>query len=161
MKKANSTPIADKSAKKSNANPLKGKSLPKTDSKKEDQVKTDPELEKKIADAEKVVADTQKVFADAKAKLSEAKAELRKLTGKKSKGEKGPGVISTILTLVQTADKKTGITKNQIFEKLVELFPDRAGEGMKKTISVQLPGRMSKEKKVNIVKTDKGAFYVK
>lgn len=164
MKKVNEKPAAEKTAKSdvknASKNPLSS-SVIKDDKKHEKapESKPDPEQEKKIAEASKKVTELEKAYAEAKTKLSEAKSELRKLTGKKAKGDKGPGVISTIFTLIQKAPKK-GVSKDEIYEKLVELFPDRAGEGMKKTINVQIPGRMSKEKKVNIVKLETGNFVI-
>jgi hypothetical protein len=95
-----------------------------------------------------------------RADWEEAKAELRKLTGKPAtKTDKGPGVISTIFDLVKSSKK--GISKEEILSKLTELFPDREKEGMSKTISVQLPARMSKERKVKIVKSEDGKFSIK
>lgn len=141
-------------------NPLESKALPKTETKTETKAPAlDPEKEKAIKDAEKSVIEAEKVFADAKSKLSDAKTALRKLTGKKTKSEKGPGVISTIFSLVSQSGKK-GISKAEILEKLTEMFPDRATEGMEKTIGVQLPGRMSKERKVKIVKLESGCFTI-
>lgn len=92
--------------------------------------------------------------------LSEAKAELVKLTGKPAKESKGPGVIESILNILKESGKK-GITKQEILDKLVVLFPDRAKEGMEKTINVQLPTRMSKERKVKIEKSEDGKFSIK
>jgi hypothetical protein len=90
----------------------------------------------------------------------EAKAELRKLTGKPAtKTDKGPGVIESILNILK--ESKKGISKEDILTKLVVLFPDRAPESMKKTVGVQLPARMSKERKVKIVKSDDGKFSIK
>jgi hypothetical protein len=167
MKKETLTRGADKSAKKGNdkankSNPLAGKVV--KDEKKSSETPApapvDQEKEKAISEAQKSVESAQAIFAEAKTKLAEAKNALRKLTGKKSKGEpKGPGVIATIFTLVNQSGKK-GISKQEILDKLVELFPDRALEGMSKTIAVQLPGRMSKEKKVNIVKLETGAYVI-
>lgn len=131
---------------------LKDKALPEV---KESAL--NPEKEKAIEDATKAVSEAEKVFAEAKTKLFEAKANLRKLTGQKTKSEKGPGVISTIFSLVSQSGK-SGISKAEILEKLTEMFPDRASEGMEKTINVQLPGRMSKERKVKIVKLESGCF---
>ena len=139
-------------------NPLQTKALPKTESKTETKTPAlDPEKEKAIEDATKAVSEAEKVFAEAKTKLFEAKANLRKLTGQKTKSEKGPGVIATIFSLVSQSGKK-GISKQEILDKLTEMFPDRASEGMEKTINVQLPGRMSKERKVKIVKLESGCF---
>ena len=45
--------------------------------------------------------------------------------------------------------------------KLVKRFPAREAQSMEKTIAVQVPGRMSKEKRVKIEKTEEDGFYVK
>ena len=108
---------------------------------------------------DQLIADAQKKIDDLKAQLTAAKDELRKLTGKKSSEPKGPGVITTILALVTDAPK-TGISKADILEKLVEMFPDRSKEGMEKTINVQLPSRMSKERGIAINKLETGNFVV-
>lgn len=112
-----------------------------------------------VIDNEKLISDAQKRVDDLKAQLSEAKDQLRKLSGKKTSEPKGPGVISTILDLVTNAPK-TGVSKDEILAKLVEMFPDRTPEAMKKTINVQLPARMSKERNVKIEKLDTGHFHV-
>lgn len=180
MEKKNSNPTADKSAKKisnptqaivfgknkidvvdlkAQSNPLASKAV-KSNPKSETKTPAlDPEKEKAINEAHKAVVEAEKTFAEAKTKLAEAKANLKKLTGGKSKEEKGPGVISTIFSLVKDSGK-TGISKQAILDKLIEMFPDRAQEGMEKTIGVQLPGRMSKERKVKIVKLESGAFTI-
>lgn len=169
MKKVNEKTAAEKSNDVKNVvaqaskNPLSEKVV-KSEIKKTDEPKVpeiDPEKEKKIKDAEKLVLESEKAFAEAKTKLSEAKNELRKLSGKgkKSSEPKGPGVISTILSLVTSSGKK-GISKKELLNKLVEMFPERASDGMEKTINVQLPGRMSKERGISIVKLETGAFVV-
>ncbi|MDD3735563.1 MAG: hypothetical protein PHO11_00175 [Bacteroidales bacterium] len=104
------------------------------------------------------LSDLTKKIDDLKAQLAAAKDELKKLTGKKP-APKGPGVISTIFTLVSDSEK-TGISKADIFAKLVEMFPDRAVDGMEKTINVQLPSCMSKERGVEIKKLETGNFVV-
>jgi len=114
-----------------------------------------------LAEAQARLTKAETAFADAKSELAEAKLALAKLTGKKGGKEKaGPGVIATIFALVSKADSK-GITKADLLTKLIEMFPERAAEGMEKTINVQLPKRMSKERGVNIVKSEVGGFYVK
>lgn len=160
MEKKNSNQTAVKSAKNAQTNPLANKAV-KSDPKPETKAPAlDPEKEKAINEAHKAVVEAEKVFAEAKTKLTEAKANLKKLTGgKKSKEEKGPGVISTIFALVKESGK-SGISKSQILDKLTEMFPDRATEGMEKTIGVQLPGRMSKERKVKIVKNEAGSYVL-
>lgn len=161
MKNLNQKTAADKSAK--NAPKSEKTIAPKSETKKvEENVVVNPEKEKAIKSAEENVLSAQKIYDEAKAKLADAKNALRKLTGKGKKNHepKGPGVIATILSLVTSSGKK-GISKDELLTKLVELFPDRASEGMSKTIAVQLPGRMSKEKKVNIVKSEAGCYFVK
>lgn len=64
---------------------------------------------------------------------------------KKTKAPKGPGVIATIATAIEEAGEN-GISKDEILEKLVVAFPDREADRMKKTINVQVPARISKEK---------------
>lgn len=64
---------------------------------------------------------------------------------KKVKASKSPGVIATIATAIEDAGEN-GISKEEILEKLVTAFPDREADRMKKTINVQVPTRISKEK---------------
>jgi hypothetical protein len=120
-----------------------------------DQIQTNDVKEN---DNSQLIADATKKIDDLKAQLAAAKDELKKLTGKKAE-KKGPGVISTIFTLVSDSGK-TGISKADILSKLVEMFPDRAEDGMEKTINVQLPSRMSKERGVVIKKLEDGKFVV-
>jgi hypothetical protein len=67
-----------------------------------------------------------------KAQPAKAKAE------KKEPSEKKPGVIA----------------------RLAKQFPEREEESMQKTINAQVPGRLRKEKDMNIDKNDKGYFLV-
>jgi|GEM_PF-2090552 len=115
--------------------------------------------ETKEIDNSQLIADATKKIDDLKAQLAAAKDELKKLTGKKSSEKKGPGVIGTIFTLVSDAGQ-SGISKPEILAKLVEMFPDRAEDGMNKTINVQLPSRMSKERGVTIKKLETGNFAI-
>lgn len=119
----------------------------------------DVDVEVNEIDNSQQIADLTKKIDDLKAQLAAAKDDLKKLTGKKSAEKKGPGVISTIFTLVSDSGK-TGISKADILAKLVEMFPDRAADGMEKTINVQLPSRMSKERKVTITKLQDGNFAI-
>ena len=57
----------------------------------------------------------------------------------------GVGVISTIAEIIKQAGKE-GITKQEILNELIKKFPDRNAESMKKTINIQVPNRISKEK---------------
>ena len=120
-----------------------------------DQIQTNDVKEN---DNSQLIDDATKKIDDLKAQLADATEELKKLTGKKAE-KKGPGVISTIFTLVSDSGK-TGISKADILSKLVEMFPDRAEDGMEKTINVQLPSRMSKERGVVIKKLEDGNFAI-
>jgi len=70
---------------------------------------------------------------------------------------------------VKISDKKVGViaiiikaiipkhrTKKQILAKLEKVFPERSPEKMMKTINVQVPSRLRKDKGLTIEKTDKG-----
>ncbi|MFA6335809.1 MAG: hypothetical protein WCX48_09735 [Bacteroidales bacterium] len=95
-------------------------------------------------------------------KLREKKDNKKKKSaGKTGKPEKkGPGVIESILEFVTKAGEK-GVSKKAILAKLVARFPERAVDGMSKTINVQLPKRMSRERKIKIVKLENGNFMLK
>jgi len=64
---------------------------------------------------------------------------------KEAKKAAGPGIISTIVSLLEKAGKK-GITRQSILTNLISLFPDRNPSSMENTIKVQLPGRINKER---------------
>lgn len=70
----------------------------------------------------------------------------------KKKGKKKPGVIATIIKSISKKPK----TKKQILAKLVKKFPERDADKMMKTINVQVPSRLRKDKELNIQKSDKG-----
>lgn len=59
--------------------------------------------------------------------------------------KKGTGVIASIAKLVEDAPKK-GISKEDILKALVKAFPEREKDSMSKTINVQVPSRISKER---------------
>jgi len=112
---------------------------------------------------EKVVA-----LNDLKSRLPELNKKSREMdpskkakTTKKSDPDKPkvPGVIETIFNSIEKSGEK-GVSKAQILARLVQKFPDRDKLGMEKTINVQLPKRMSKERAVKIEKTEKGNFIL-
>lgn len=92
------------------------------------------------------------------AKEKAEKAEKKEKPAKKEKEVKGPGVIKTI---VSTIKDHGPITKEQILQKLVEAFPERDADAMKRTINVQIPTRINKEQDFQIENTDKGWKVVK
>lgn len=87
------------------------------------------------------------------------KGKVKKKADSKPKAKKGPGVIATIIELLQAATKKKPITKDAIRDELVERFPERDGESMMRTINVQVPNRIKSDKGLTVVKTDKG-YYI-
>jgi len=70
----------------------------------------------------------------------------------KPAGEKKPGIIATIIKAITKKHR----TKKQILAKLEKAFPDRDASKMIKTVNVQVPSRLRKDKGLEIEKTDKG-----
>lgn len=68
------------------------------------------------------------------------------------KTSKKKGVIVTIVECI-TNER---MTREQILENLIVAFPERNAESMAKTIKVQVPNRIKREKKVQISETEKG-----
>ena len=110
----------------------------------------------------KAIEQARVALEKAKASYEHAKTALALLIGKPLKMSSGPGVISSILQILEESEE--GVTKAEILEQLVVLFPEREKDGMQKTINVQLGKgkdcRMSKEKKVDIIKTEDGKFKI-
>lgn len=120
------------------------------------------ELIEKLKEAKETVIDpaqdefteaTQAVLDELDEPQEEAKAPTRKpkpapakKEGPKKAGEPGkPGIIATIVSLIEESGKK-GITKAEILKELVDRFPERSEDSMKNTINVQVPARINKEK---------------
>lgn len=64
---------------------------------------------------------------------------------KKAGAEGKPGIIATIVSMIEGSGKK-GVTKAEILAELMEQFPERPEQSMKNTINVQVPARINKEK---------------
>jgi len=98
-------------------------------------------------------------------KKEEPKAKMEVVKGGKKEEKakplikKGTGIIATIVSSIEKSGRK-GISKGQILEKLVELFPDREEKSMKNTINVQVPNRITKEK-FSVEKTKDGNYRKK
>ena len=75
-------------------------------------------------------------------------------TGKSSKK---PGVIAFIVECISTKP----ISKASILKKMVKQFPDREEAKMKKTLNIQVPGRISKEKNSSLTEKDDKWFFKK
>lgn len=134
------------------------KNLPElTDGVKIKNTKAKHFLAKLLAAKKVVVGEKEKEPKAPKEKAQ--KSDSKKKTQKpKAAKRTGPGVIASIQEYITNHGP---ISKPQILAKLKQRFPDRDAEAMTKTVNVQLPGRMSKEKKIKIVKDDKGRFSIK
>lgn len=87
-------------------------------------------------------------------------AEIEK-KGRKSPSSTGrPGVVATIIECLEGADKK-GISKQSIHDVLVDKFPDRDAEGMMKTINTQVPGRLTRDKGLDVKRLENGNYRIK
>lgn len=73
--------------------------------------------------------------------------EARREKQAASRAQRGPGVIDTIITILQEG----GGTVDEMAAKLAAAFPDRAADGMKATIRTQL-NRLPKSKGLAILK---------
>jgi len=90
--------------------------------------------------------DPDEEVVEKKSSKKPAKKEGAKKEGPKKAGEPGkPGIIATIVSLIEESGKK-GITKAEILKELVDRFPERSEDSMKNTINVQVPARINKEK---------------
>jgi len=78
----------------------------------------------------------------------------------KAGGPDGPGIIGSIVEFVKKATPEKPITKKEIVAKLAKRFPEKDPEGMEKTVNVQVPNRIKKEKGINIVRHPEGGYYV-
>jgi len=105
-----------------------------------------------------VVEKLQKLATEGRPVKREKVKKERKAGGKRGPG---PGIIATIFEFVSKATAKSPVKKDDILAHLKEKFPEREEKSMSATINVQLPGRMAREKNINIVKNAEGAFYVK
>ncbi len=104
---------------------------------------------------------TKKAKAEKPAKAEKAAKPAKEKPAKADKVKKvkdgsalnGPGIIKTIATTIK---EQGPITKEGILAVLVEKFPDRDADAMKKTINVQVPNRINKEQDFTIENSDKG-----
>src|SRR5690606_3546912 len=87
-------------------------------------------------------------------------AAADKAPPKKAGGEKGPGVIASIIEFLEAASEEKPLSKDKIVERLAKRFPDRDPESMSKTVAVQVPNRLKSDKGLNIKKNDRGYWIV-
>lgn len=113
------------------------------------------EEEAKTLEADKPAKPAKKAAAKKDAK-EKAPKEEKAPKQKEAKEDKKPGVIASILEIIQNA--KNPVSESEILEQLVKRFPDRTSASMLKTIKAQLGGknqplRMEQEKNVTFVIT--------
>ncbi len=125
----------------------------KSDEESKEKLETTMSKKKKTETSKKAKKQSKEV----ETKKKETKKKETKKTVKKNKVKK-VGVITSILEIIQNSGP---ISKEQILTKLIKRFPDRDEVGMTKTISAQVPNRLSKEKKVKIQKNNKGKYFIK
>jgi len=113
------------------------------------------EVEKEEVEEEEEVEELTFNLEEEEKKVKEVKkeADKKKIEKKeKKKQNKNPGVIATIVTIL--SETKKGVTIDEIVARLTKAFPERNPEGMKKTVKVQIGGRIKKEKGLNVSKDD-------
>jgi hypothetical protein len=108
-------------------------------------------------DAKKAVFSPEALAVIQRLGLAYPGAPKAKKAGKGGKGGLPKvGIISTIIELLT----KKAMTKDEVLAALVKQFPDRSADGMKSTLNIQVPGRLTKDKGLKFTKNDKGAFKI-
>lgn len=91
----------------------------------------------------------------AKLKIRKEKSQVKAKDDKRE--DLKPGVITSIQEIVlKTKETKKSIMIEEILSFLEKRFPERDPKSMIKTIKVQLPNRMNKERDMKIEKIDNG-----
>lgn len=85
------------------------------------------------------------------------KPEITPEVSKPSTSFQGPGVIVSIVEMIEKADPKVGISKEEILAELVKKFPERDKVKMSKTVAVQVPARISSER-FKVKKLESGGY---
>lgn len=89
-------------------------------------------------------------------KFTAKKTPTNKSTSKKApvKRTKFAGVIASIVEELTKATKSKPMTKDALLAQLVERFPDRGDDAMKRTIACQVPSRLLSDKGIKVEKND-------
>lgn len=153
-----------KASKKAKASKDKKKTKTKAEPEPEEVEESEESEEEEAEEAPPKGRAKKKVTKADKAKtVVKGEKPTKKKPAKKEKGEKGPGVIDTIESILRSASKSNPITKSGIVDKLVELLPDREADKMAKTVAAQVPKRLIENRGMNIIKVDTpngSAYYV-
>ena len=126
-----------------------------------DRLKKDTATAKKKASARTTESKSRKSTNPKKktAAKSEEESEKKKTTTKKktaAKKKSGPGIIASIIEFIEAGP----ITKEGILKKLAKRFSDRPEIGMKRTINIQVPGRLQVDKGLKLTKDDKDRWSI-
>ena len=89
-----------------------------------------------------------------KKKGQEKKAPVNAFKGAASNGR--PGVINSIISILQGATERKPVTKKEIHASLVKLFPDRTADAMQTTVNLQVPSKLRKDKGLTVQKNENG-----
>jgi hypothetical protein len=137
---------------------------PEEDDEEEDEEEDDSDDEEEEDEAdedddeEEEDEDSVKVAKKKKASKKGGKANFQK-----AGGEGGPGVIGSIVEFLQEGTEDKPLSRADILKKLVKRFPERGEDAMKKTVNVQVPNRIAKDKGLDVIKVEKDGkpfFYV-
>ncbi len=109
-----------------------------------------------MATKTKKKAIAKKAVAKKPSKVNVAASTAAALAAQNAESTAQPGIISSIMTcLIEAKEKGTPLLAQEILERLVAQFPDRAPEGMMVTIRAQL-SRLPTQKKFAISKIRDG-----
>ncbi len=79
---------------------------------------------------------------------------------KSAGGDGKPGIIASIVEFLEAATEESPISKKGMVKKLAKRFPDRNADSMAKTVNVQVPNRIKKDKGLNVCKNDKNQYWI-
>lgn len=74
-------------------------------------------------------------------------------------GDGKPGIIASLAEWMAKTTEEKPLSKKQLLDKLVIRFPDRDPDKMSKTIAVQVPNRLNRDKGLNLIKNSEGGYY--
>lgn len=145
--------LEEKPKKKVKELPKKGKTTVKTVVKDVKSKKTakDEKVKKPVKAAVKKPAKDEKVKTSTKTKVPAKKGK----EDKKPRKKKEDGVCATIINCYRKGSERRPMTKDKILEVLIEKFPERDPEGMKKTVAGS-PNWIPSYYNVAVQKNEKG-----
>lgn len=120
---------------------------PLTKAKKKGKKSKEPEYEDVEDDEEEATAEddvVEEVAVTKKAKPAKTKPAKSK-TKKDGPVKNKPGVITSIIEILQGTSKKNAVTIDDVVSQLIERFPDRPEKGMRSTVQTQVRYRLPKQ----------------